>query len=138
MAGETGGDGRVRAWVLVQAGDPGKVAQRLYEKLGHEGGDEYVVVRADVVDYSHNIVIPVDAESGEALGSVVDMIKGVRGVEATTIVRVTMSVPYPPHIAHGYITEAELEAQLELDIDIKEERLEAGRQGASPGHNPFG
>jgi hypothetical protein len=138
MAVKTSGEGRVRAWVLVQAGDPGEVAQRLYEMLGHQGGDEYVVVRADVVDYSHNIVIPVDAESDDALTSVLDMIGGLRGVETTAVVPVIMSVPYPPHIAHGYITHEELDTQLERGIDIDAEGLKAGRQGASPGHNAWG
>jgi hypothetical protein len=139
MALETRGGGRVRAWVLVRARDPEKVVQRIYEMLRYEGGDEFVVVRADVVDYSHNIVVPVDAESEKALMGVVDVIKGVEGVEkqTATVVPVKMHVPYPPHIANGYIHAAELEAQLAQDIEI-EEGLKPGRQAASPGHNAWG
>ena len=131
-----GGYERVRAWVLVQADDPNKVARRLYE-LDSAGGDEYVVVRADVVDYSHNIVLPVDAESDDALMIVVAKIEDIQGVETTTVLRVTEHVPYPPHVANGWIDESELAAQEEQEIRI-EAALKPGRQGESPGLNAWG
>lgn len=141
MALETGGDERVRVWVLadVASWEQGaEIAQALYEDLGHKGGDRYVVVRADVgrVGRAGKIVIPVDAEDQDAWHEVKEKIVGYLG-EELTIVQVTGHFPYPPHIAHGYISHAERNAQRELGTEIEEE-LKAGRQGDSPGHNPWG
>ena len=149
---------RVRAWVLLQAESAAGVAQALYEKLGHEGGNEFVVVRADVVaqrlyeelgheggdeyvgvradnvagpsEFAYNIIVPVDAESEDVLRDVVDRIREVSRVNPV-IVTVDQHVPYPPHDAHGYITTTEVEAG-------REPVEKPGRQGASPGHNAFG
>jgi hypothetical protein len=150
MTEETTEEKRVRAWVLVQAKNPEEVAKRLYLHFYPEGEDplekdRYVVVRADVVeegDLSYNLVIPVDAAKETDLTSAVDEIKRQAGEE---IVPVTLKVkenghnPKPPHIAHGFITPAELKAQYDKKIKLVEEiRLKAGRQGASPGHSPWG
>lgn len=121
---------RARAWVLVKARPAQAVAEGLYKELGHEGGDKFVVVRADVVDYPYNIIIPVDAESQDMLYEVVDMINSHPGVSETVIVKVKKHIPYPPHNAHGYVTQQEAGAGEEL--------IESGRQGASPGANPWG
>jgi hypothetical protein len=118
---------------LVRAERAQDVAEGLYGKLGHEGGDGFVVVRADVVDYDYNLVIPVDAESEEMVHRVVGMIKDHPGVRDTVVVWVQSHVPYPPHDAHGYITVEELEASTK-----PEELIEPGRQGASPGYNGWG
>ena len=123
-------NGRVRAWVLVEAEPAQEVAVGLYKELGHKGDDSFVVVRADVVDFDYNIIVPVDAESENALSDVVEQIRGMDGVNETVIVRVKEHVPYPPHDAHGYITAQEAEAG--------QETVEPGRQGASPGFNAFG
>lgn len=125
---------RARAWVLVRAEGAQEVAEGLYGKLGHEGGDNFVVVRADIVDNDYNIVIPVDAVSREKVQEVVDLIKDHPGVRDTVVVWVQGHVPYPPHDAHGYITEEEIEAS------TKEPRepIKPGRQGASPGYNGWG
>ena len=132
MRAEQTGNGRVRAWVLVRAESAQEVAQALYKELGHAGGDSFVVVRADAVDYSYNIIIPVDAESEDVLYEVDNVIKGHAGVSETVVVKVENPVPYPPHDAHGYITEREWEAG-------KDKTIEPGRQlSASPGANPFG
>lgn len=121
---------RARAWVLVKATQAQDVAEDLYEDLGHVGGDSFVVVRADVVDFDYNIVIPVDAESQDMLDKVHGMIKDRSGVEETVILKVDKHFPDPPHDAHGYITQQEAKAG--------KEPIEAGRQGASPGANPHG
>ena len=91
-----------------------------------------MLIRADIVDYQpYNVVVPVDAESEEALQEVSEMIKDHPGVRETLIVRVEKHIPYPPHKAHGYIT------QQEADLaGIEEARR--GRQGASPGYNGWG
>ena len=54
---------RVRAWIMAQVDSPHDAAQQLYEEMGNKGDDHYVVIRADVVDYVYNLVIPVDAEN---------------------------------------------------------------------------
>jgi hypothetical protein len=130
MDPETDPSGRVRAWVLVRAERPQELAERLYDELGHEGGDSFVVIRADIVDFDYNMIIPVDAESREIVNEVVGMIKDRPGVRDTLVARVQRHVPYPPHNANGYITEEEAEAG--------KEPVEPGRQGASPGYNGWG
>jgi hypothetical protein len=141
MAVETGGDGRVRAWVLGRADDPVTVAERLYEKMGQTGENDYVLVRADVLedgDHPYNLVIPVDAATETHLEWVRGQIEGMDVTEVATL-KVDVHRPNPPHIAHGYIAEAELQAQYDQEVKFEEEiRLRPGRQGASPGHNAWG
>ena len=137
MGATSTGNERVRAWVLLQAESAETVAQALYEDLGHEGDDEFVVVRADVVAgpsvFDYNIIVPVDAESREMLNAVRDMIEERSEVHEAVIVEVGQHVPYPPHDAHGYVTEHE------AAVGTKEVRpIPYGRQGASPGWNPWG
>jgi hypothetical protein len=131
MMEQTAENGRVRAWVLVHADDPEAFAQELYELLGQRGEDDYVVVRADVVNHRLNVVIPVDAASETDLVRVVKKIAGLEIVRDIAVLRVQMHIPYPPHIAHGYIDEDEFER-------YPEEGFKPGRQGASPGANPWG
>jgi len=136
MGATSTGNERVRAWVLLQAESAEGVAQALYKDLGHEGGDEFVVVRADIVagpsEFAYNVIIPVDAENEDVLRGVVDRIREVSRVNPV-IVTVDQHVPYPPHNAHGYITEYEAGGGKE-----EEPPIPAGRQGASPGFNAFG
>jgi len=134
MGATSTGNERVRAWVLLQAESAEGVAQALYKDLGHEGGDEFVVVRADIVagpsEFAYNIIVPVDAKSEDALRDVVDRIREVSRVNPV-IVTVDQHVPYPPHDAHGYISTNE--------VEVGREPVEKpGRQGASPGFNAFG
>ena len=79
MAIGDNGDGRARAWVLLQVKSPHHAAHDLYDQLKDEGGDSFVVIRADVVDYEYNIVVPVDAESDEVLETVYGTIKQITG-----------------------------------------------------------
>jgi len=134
MGATSTGNERVRAWVLLQAESAEELAQALYRDLGHAGGDEFVVVRADIVagpsEFAYNIIVPVDAKNEDALRDVVDRIREVSRVNPV-IVTVHQHVPYPPHDAHGYITTEEVEAG-------REPVEKPGRQGASPGLNPFG
>jgi hypothetical protein len=131
MAGVNGNE-RVRAWVLIQA-DP-EVAAEIHGSLGAAGGDDYVVVRADVVDYHFNIVVPVDAANEEQLCVAVCEIRKIKGVGATLVIPVTEHNPDPPHKAHGYISEEEANAYWPPD----EPDFEPGRQGSSPGGNAWG
>lgn len=132
MAQERAENGRVRAWVLVWADDPERWAQELYEALGHEGGDEYVLVRADVIEpfYGYNVVVPVDARDDSTLDSVVDTFPNPEAVRRMAVRRVEVHNPYPPQDASGYVTEEEAEVGAE---DVK-----VGRQDKSPGLNPWG
>ena len=134
MEPETTRSERARAWVLVRAERAQEVAKELYDELGHAGGDSYVVVRADVVEYDYNIMIPVDAQSRETVDEVVGMIRGYAGVTDMVVVWVQSHVPYPPHDAHGYITAEEIEASTREP----KEPSKPGRQGASPGYNGWG
>lgn len=139
---------RVRAWVLVEAENARDFADRLYEALGHEGGDEYVLVRADHVNHGrYNVIVPVDAESPEALHKVVKQIAKRVETKSISIAEVVDHNPKPPHDANGFITDEEARRGHPEDGLVpgrqKEEPSDnpgivAGRQGESPGHNPWG
>jgi len=130
----SGGDGRMRAWILVQVDSPNVVAQRLYEQLGREGGESWVVVRADVVDYEYNIMVAVDAQDPEVLRWVHSKIQELTGARKTVRFQVLEHFPWPPHDADGYITPAEFDAGHEKDCWP----IKPGRQGSSPAFNPWG
>lgn len=133
MANRVAENERVRAWLLVRAEDAPNSMQGLYGQLGQKGDHQYVVIRADIVDYQpYNVMVPVDAESEEALQEVSAMIKGHPGVRETVIVRVEKHIPFPPHDAHCYITEREWKEGRDQTIE------EHGRQGSSPGYNGWG
>jgi len=123
---------RTRAWILLQVDAPAEAARKLYESQGLEGGDRYVVVRADVVDYIYNVVVPVDAESPETLESVHQLILGLTGAKYSVVLPVVESVPPIPHDAEGYITPEEYEAGTD------KEHCKPGRQRWSPGMNAWG
>jgi hypothetical protein len=124
------GNGRARAWILVKADSPKSAARQLYEELGYQGGDRFVLVRADVVDYEYNIVVPLDAENWDVLQEVYGQIQELTQAKAAAILPVVKHVPFPPHVAHGFVTEEEAAAGgIETEI---------GRLGDSPGHNAWG
>jgi hypothetical protein len=125
-------NGRARAWILVQVDSPHDAAQTLYDSLGLEGGDSYVVVRADVVDYIFNVVIPVDAESPEVLHDVHHQIRRITGARHSVVIPVLESFPSIPHDAEGFITEHEYARGHE------KVRCKVGRQRWSPGMNAWG
>jgi len=128
--------GRARAWLFLLVSSAQEVVDTLREERRFErGGDEYVIVRADIVkrskDFPFNIVIPLDTESEEVLKEQVERI--VKRADATkhAVAEVRTHIPFPPHDSHGFITEEEYE-QSPDDFDGP------GRQGASPGRNPWG
>ncbi len=122
---------RTRAWILVQVDSPLEAAQGLYNNLCDEGGESYVVIRADVVDYVYNVVIPVDAESPAALQTAHQRILEITGATQTAVIPVVQPVPFVPHNAHGFITTTEARAGHEK-VD------KPGRQHWSPGMNAWG
>jgi hypothetical protein len=125
------GNERVRAWVLIRA-DP-EVAAQIHEQLGTQGGDDWVVIRADVVDYHFNIVVPVDAANEEKLCVAVCKIRKIKGVGATLVIPVAEHNPRTPNRAHGYISEKEAE-----EYPPEEGGFPAGRLSRSPGANAWG
>jgi hypothetical protein len=105
-------------------------------QINELGGDQYVVVRADIVDHDdYNVIIPVDAEDDEGLREAVGVITGKLGVEIVLTAQVLEEghIPWPPHAAHGFITEREVKA-----LPIEQVPIKPGRQHASPGTNKWG
>jgi hypothetical protein len=123
--------GRARAWILVQVESPHHAAQVLYDNLCDQGDNKYVVIRADVVDYVYNLMIPVDAESVSVLQYVHQRILELTGATCTAIIPVVEHTPFPPHDAQGYIRRGEVAAG-------HNKKLRPGRQHSSPGENPWG
>jgi hypothetical protein len=140
MTWEMGGYERARAWVLVKAAEPSQAARQIHE-LDSERSVNDVVVRADIVEidgYDHNIVVPIDAENEDTLLHLVSRIENeVAGLEDMTIAWVREHVPYPTHVANGWIDESEVAMQIEQGISI-EAAIKPGRQGESPGLNAWG
>jgi hypothetical protein len=133
-------NGRVRAWVLIrkempEGAPPIDVAEELYRELGYKEdyapGDRYLMIRADVVDYHYNIMIPVDALDLTELQDLVCQIQKISGATETAVLRVLASNPNPPHAADGFITLEEREG-------YPDECAIVGRQRGSPGLNPWG
>jgi DNA-binding Lrp family transcriptional regulator len=128
-------NGRVRAWVLVEADDAPRFARQLYKALGHAGGDEYVLVRADLVKHAHyNVIVPVDAKNPEALRMVVKQIAERVETKSISIAEVLGHNPKPAHDAHGFITAEEKAA----GRDPEDPCVEVGRFPKSPGFNAWG
>ncbi|MGD1993086.1 MAG: hypothetical protein PVI59_07835 [Anaerolineae bacterium] len=126
---------RRRAWILLHSKDPESTLESL-RRLFPQGGDQFVVVRADLVmdegrSFPFNIFVPVDAESDPVLEEVVASILNSSPVTEHVVAKVKAHIPFPPHDAQGYITVEEAELG-------KDEDIEPGRQGASPGRNPWG
>ncbi len=122
---------RTRAWILIQANSPQEAAQELYETVRDEGDESYVIIRADVVDYVYNVVIPVDAASPAGLEEARLRILEVTGAKEFVVLPVRQTFPAVPHDAHGFITEHEA-------AHGHESVPHPGRQHWSPGQNAWG
>ncbi len=131
------GQNRVRAWIFGRVESIDMLRERYKENQINElGDDRFVIVRADIVDHSdYNVIIPVDAEDDAGLEEAESVITEQLGVLIVSIVKVVEDghIPWPPHAAHGYITEGEVEA-----LPIEQIPIKAGRQHASPGTNKWG
>lgn len=154
MADEDNVYERARAWVLVRAGNPRKFTNALAIEYkdhgrGHEfgkGGDDLVIVRADVVDGEKNVVIPVDAKSDEILETFVEKIRQNRfkikearidkkdGALDISVLKVKAGGhnPMPPHRSSAYVTAREIGLDHEPAFD------KPGRHPKSPGRNAWG
>ena len=125
------GSERVRAWVMVKSADAIQAAEALSAYFT-QGGDQYVLVRADVVEGEANLIVPVDAESQAALDTVVEIIRGATGDTSPIVAKVVSHFPDPPHRAHTFVTEDELRR------DPVPEYTPHGRHPKSPGRNGWG
>lgn len=130
---------RYRAWVLFYVDDPQGAAAKfgvLDDKglsLLTDGGNDYVIVRADVVDGNeqYNLVVPVDAANEDHFKVAIDRLTTVVG-EQRIVLRVGEHFPTPPHRSATFVTEKEL-AECFLP-----EYFPSGRHPQSPGANPWG
>lgn len=130
--------GRVRAWVLVKSDNADQTASALTADLT-EGGDEYIIIRADVVQCEMesfvrdvNLIVPVDVASADVLAEVLGRISGLAGVNDVAVANVTAYYPDPPHRAHTFVTADELGRDRVPEYDPP------GRHPKSPGRNGWG
>jgi hypothetical protein len=134
---------RVRAWVLLRVAEPHSAAAMFDKRdrsgrgLLTEGGDQYVVVRADVVEGSsvYNLVVPIDAQDEAGLSAAIHALSSKLGAqpEQTMILRVVSHYPKVPHNAHSFVTPKELKGKPAPEFDPP------GRHWPkSPGANPWG
>jgi hypothetical protein len=136
---------RVRAWMIIQ-GKFSASASELVIALDGQRKDEYVIVRADLVesleDEKPGMVVPIDAREGESskyeyLYEIRDMIVERLGLEPDDYQLLEVDSDgqeKPPHTSSGYITRGEAHAA----IDLNENGGKPGRQDQSPGFNPWG
>lgn len=132
--------GRVRAWVLVRSKNPEETSEALaadYYDAERElpfgaGGDDIVVVRADLIDGEMNLMVPVDVANEDFLHEVVKRIREKGGVTETSVFRVLRHNPDPPHSASTYVTPEEFGRDRAPEFDPP------GRHPRSPGKNAWG
>jgi hypothetical protein len=123
---------------LVKSDDPDQTASALTADLT-EGGDEYIIIRADVVQCEMesfvrdvNLIVPVDVASADVLAEVLERISGLAGVSDVAVANVTAYYPDPPHRAHTFVTADELGRDRVPEYDPP------GRHPKSPGRNGWG
>jgi len=122
---------RVRGWALVVSTNPEATAAAIAAQFT-QGGDDWVIVRADVVQGAHNLVVPIDAANETAFQTALAMVQGAAGVQQVDIERVVAHSPSPTHRSHSFVTPGELEAFPSPDFPSP------GRHPKSPGSNPWG
>lgn len=123
--------GRVRAWALFSAKDP-EAAQRISD-LFTQGQDDYVVVRADVVQDDQgtlNLVVPLDVRDEATLQQLLPRLTSVAG--PARLLRVVRHFPEVPHRSHSFVTPWEHDRFRLPEYDPP------GRHPKSPGANPWG
>ena len=126
--------GRTRAWLRVKAAKP-EAAAAAIEPYFNQGGDAWVIVRADVVDGGqHNLVVPVDVAKGDdtAWDTVLGIVRKAAGVQQVDVERVVSHYPTPTHRAHSFVSQNEVEAWRVPEFE------KPGRHPQSPGANPWG
>jgi len=130
---------RYRAWVLFKVENPQGVAPRFGVPddkgltLLKAGEDNYVIVRADVVDGNegYTLVVPVDAANEDQFNAAYERLTALVG-EQGSVLRVVAHFPTPPHRSSTFVTEKELSGC------FLPEYSPPGRHPHSPGANPWG
>src|SRR4030065_919666 len=105
---------RVRGWVLLKVDNP-KDAVKIICEFFTQGGERYVVVRADIVSALHpkmcafNIVVPIDAADASEFQNVMKTLVEAVGAASVCALVVTEHYPKTVHAAHSFITAQEFE-----------------------------
>jgi hypothetical protein len=135
---------RLRVWVFGYVSETENLGEKFLEnEIGELGGDDYVVIRADIVEDFEvngqicNIVVPVDAKDEGGLDTALDLLSGTLGINIIKTIQTTGHTPDPPHISHGFITGNEIKKEL-LITGAERSEDGPGRQHASPGSNKWG
>jgi hypothetical protein len=122
---------RVRAWALVVSSNPEATATQIEAQFAL-GGDDWVIVRADVVQGAHNLVVPIDAATEAWFQTVLETLRAAPGVTQVDVERVVRHFPMTPHRSHSFVTPVELDTFPSPDFPSP------GRHPKSPGSNPWG
>ena len=122
---------RVRAWLFFRAENPDDATEKI-SSLFTEGGDDYVVVRADVAQGDFSLVVPVDAADDAMFAKAVGLLTQAVGSAPALEVRVLRHYPAEPQRAHCFVHPEE-HARYPLH-----EYSPPGRHPKSPGANPWG
>ena len=126
--------GRTRAWLRVKAAKPEAAAVAISPYF-NQGGDAWVIVRADVVKGGrHNLVVPIDVAEGDSVAwkEVLKIVREAAGVQEVDVEQVVSHYPTPTHKAHSFVTQNEVEAWRVPEFE------KPGRHPQSPGANPWG
>jgi hypothetical protein len=132
---------RVRVWLLFDLEDAATVAADIEEKyVGFDeynepiGGDDWIVVRAEVVSGgSFNLVVPVDVVDDDELEDLLADFEEELDIVPAEQLKVDGHRPWPPHKAHCFLTGNEHEQGGDYSQDFK-----VGRNPQSPGSNAWG
>ena len=122
---------RRRGYAGFRVDGPKAAAERV-SALFTQGGDDYVVVRADVVmGCDVNLIVPIDA-AAEMWSDALAIVERAVGQPVARVCIVEATYPAVPQQAHCFITEDE-HRQFPLH-----EYSPPGRHPKSPGANPWG
>ncbi len=125
-------DARARGWVYFDMKERSKaeaVAEQI-SALFPQGGDDWVVIRADVTT-DHQVVVALDARVS-SWDKAVQQVQAAAKASPTRVAQVGRHYPAVPHRAHCFVTKAEFDQWKLPEFDPP------GRHPKSPGANPWG
>ncbi len=125
-------DARIRGWVYFDLKEPAKAeaAAEQISGLFTQGGNDFVVIRADVTT-EHHVVVALDTRAS-MWDSTVQQVQAAAKASPTRVTQVRRHYPAVPHRAHSYVTQAEVDQWKVPEFE------KAGRHPQSPGANPWG
>jgi hypothetical protein len=132
---------RKRAWLLYEAEDledANTKANAIYSRFGTVGGDNFVVVRADVIINESEqvmILVPVDTSGEPALSKLVGDINTITTKPPVLTAKVKDHYPAITYLAHGFVSEEEF---IKSDKRTVHPDLYGRIMRKSPGDNPWG